>query len=263
MTALDRGLEVLAHIAEHGPATAELIAEKSGLPLSTTYRYMVTLRSQGSIADYGGHYDLGVRMLRMLKPAALNRCLATMCSPVMFDLVAKTSETALLTVREGWTATCIAQAEPHRAVKFSFRRGISLSLHKGASAKPLLANSEPAFVHRYLDRRVGWDEGLDPAVNWNDLATIRQKGFAVTASELDSGAIGIGVPVFWDGEIAACLSIVGPSSRLADRRLKDAILQTVAAGRKLTDMLTSDEYRAANPVPHDAVQGAREDKKVG
>jgi DNA-binding IclR family transcriptional regulator len=243
MTALDRGLEVLSHIALHGPITAEAIAEESGLPLSTTYRYIVTLRAQGYVADYGGHFDLGVKMLRVLKPEALNRGLATISSPVMFDLVAKTSETALLTVREGWTATCIGQTEPHRAVRFSFRRGVSLSLHKGASAKPLLANMDGAFIKRYLDSRVGWDEGQDTAASWEELADIRTKGFAVTASELDSGAIGIGVPVFWDGEIAACLSVVGPSSRLSDRRLKEAVGHTMLAGRKLTDLLMSDAYR--------------------
>jgi DNA-binding IclR family transcriptional regulator len=262
MTSLERGLDVLGHIAEHGPATAEFIAEKAGLPLSTTYRYMVTLRSQGYIADYGGHFDLGVRMLRMLKPAALNRCLATMCSPAMFDLVAKTGETALLTVREGWTATCIAQAEPHRAVRFSFRRGVSLSLHKGASAKPLLANSDAAFIHRYLDRRVGWEEGLDPANNWADLSSIRERGFAVTTSELDSGALGIGVPVFWDGEIAACLSTVGPTSRLTERRLKEAVANTIATGKALTDMLMSDNFRAALELQTEAGTVAR-DQKAG
>jgi len=240
MTSLDRGLDVLMHIANDGPMTAETVAERSGLPLSTTYRYLTTLRTQRYVVDYGGHFDLGVRMLRMLKPTALNRGLATLSSPVMFALVAKTNETALLTVREGWTATCIELTEPHRTVRFSYRRGVSLSLHRGASAKPLLAYSEPAFIHQYLDSRVSWEEDQDTTATLEQLGKIRDKGYCLTASELDSGAIGIGVPVFWDGEIAACLSLVGPTFRLNDRRLKEAVGHTIDAGRELSALLSND-----------------------
>jgi DNA-binding IclR family transcriptional regulator len=241
MTSLDRGLQILSHIALNGPTTAESIAADAGLPLSTTYRYITTLRNRGYVADYEGHFDLGLRTLRMLRPEALQRCLAAIASPVLFDLVSRTEETAVLTVRDGWSATCIELAEPRRAIRFSFRRGISLSLHKGASAKPLLAFMDSAFIHRYLDSRVGWEEGQDPEATWNDLSEIRSKGVATTVSELDSGAIAIGVPVFWDGKIAACISVVGPHSRLADRRIRDVTARVREAGAQLTALLTNTD----------------------
>ena len=241
MTSLERGLDILSHIAINGPTTADSIAEASGLPLSTTYRYIMSLRKGGYIADYEGHFDLGLRTLRMLRPQALQRCLAAISSPVMFDLVKKTDETTLLTVRDGWSATCIELAEPRRAVRFSFRRGVSLSLHKGASAKPLLANMDAGFIRRYLDARVGWDEGQDPSATWDELADVRAKGLAVTVSELDPGALGVGVPVFWDGEIAACISVIGPSSRMPERRLRDIVGHVRDAGFQLTDILSSTD----------------------
>jgi len=240
VSALDRGLDVLSHIAINGPTTADAIAAAVGLPLSTTYRYITTLRSSGYIADYEGHFDLGLRMLRVLRPEALHRCLAALSSPVMFDLVAKTQETALLTVRDGWSATCIELVEPRRAVRFSFRRGVSLSLHKGASSKPLLANMDAPFVRRYLEARVGWDEGQDPDKVWGELAEVRSRGYAITVSELDSGAVGVGVPVFWDGRVAACVSVVGPSSRFADRRAREILGHVRQAGEQLTELLTGD-----------------------
>ncbi|GAA0991678.1 IclR family transcriptional regulator [Subtercola frigoramans] len=263
MTSLDRGLEILSHIALNGPTTPESIAADAGLPLSTTYRYITTLRNKGYIADYEGHFDLGLRTLRMLRPEALQRCLAAIASPVMFDLVAKTDETALLTVRDGWSATCIEIAEPRRAIRFSFRRGVSLSLHKGASSKPLLAFMDSAFIHRYLDSRVGWEEGQDPEATWQELADVRSKGVAITVSELDSGALGIGVPVFWDGRIAACVSLVGPSNRLADRRIRDAVGHVREAGARITELLrdtTPDDVRNfETDAEPDAESGAGDD----
>ncbi|GAB3600159.1 IclR family transcriptional regulator [Microbacterium tumbae] len=238
MTSLDRGLDILSYIAAAGPTTAEAIARAAELPLSTTYRYVTTLRGKGYIADYEGHFDLGLKTLRMLKPQALHRCLAAIASPVIFELVAQTDETVILTVRDGWSATCIELAEPRRAVRFSFRRGVSLSLHKGASAKPLLAYMDQRFIHRYLEARVGWDEGEDPEAAAQNLADVREKGLAITVSELDSGAIGVGVPVFWDGDIAACISAIGPSSRMSERRLREIVSHVRAAGKKLTDILS-------------------------
>jgi DNA-binding IclR family transcriptional regulator len=240
MTSLERGLELLSHIAVHGPTTADAISEATGLPLSTTYRYITTLRERGYVADFEGHFDLGLRALRMMRTEALHRCLAALSSRVMFDLVASTQETALLTVRDGWSATCVELVEPRRAVRFSFRRGVSLSLHKGASAKPLLAYMDSTFVRRYLEARVGWDEGQDPSKVWDELDDVRKKGLAITVSELDSGAVGVGVPVFWDGEITACVSVVGPSARFADRRIRDIVDATRRAGRDLTALLSGD-----------------------
>lgn len=239
MTSLERGLDILSYIAAHGPTTAESISRAAQLPLSTTYRYVTTLRAKDYIADYEGHFDLGLKTLRMLRPQALHRCLAAIASPVIFDLVAKTDETVILTVRDGWSATCIELAEPRRAVRFSFRRGVSLSLHKGASAKPLLANMDPSFIRHYLEARVGWEEGQDAEAAWDDLVAVREKGFAITSSELDSGALGVGVPVFWDGEIAACLSAIGPSSRLTERKLREVVGHVKEAGVSLSEILSA------------------------
>jgi DNA-binding IclR family transcriptional regulator len=244
MTSLERGLDILSYIASNGPTTAEAISRSANLPLSTTYRYVTTLRAKGYIADYEGHFDLGLKTLRMLRPQALHRCLAAIASPVIFDLVSRTDETTILTVRDGWSATCIELAEPRRAVRFSFRRGVSLSLHKGASAKPLLAYMEPAFIRRYLEARVAWDEGEDADAAWDDLADVREKGIAITVSELDSGALGVGVPVFWDGEIAACISAIGPSSRLPERRLREIVGHVKEAGDRLTAILSETDVAA-------------------
>ncbi|MFC7622643.1 IclR family transcriptional regulator [Microlunatus sp. GCM10028923] len=249
MTSLERGLDILSHIASHGPTTADAISRSAELPLSTTYRYVTTLRNKGYIADYEGHFDLGLNALRMLRPHALHRCLAALASPVIFDLVGKTDETTILTVRDGWSATCIELAEPRRAVRFSFRRGVSLSLHKGASAKPLLAYMDAPFIRRYLEARIAWDDGHDIETAWNDLADVRKKGLAITVSELDPGAIGVGVPVFWDGEIAACISTIGPSARMPERQLREIVGHTRAAGEQLTETLSApstDQHEEAS-----------------
>lgn len=245
MTALDRGLAILDYVSAHGPTTAENISDGIGLPLSTTYRYLNLLRGQHYLADYEGHYDLGTRMLRLLRGSALNRCLAALAGPTMFDLVAQVGETVLLTVRDGWSATCIERVEPHRAVRLSFRRNVSLALHLGASAKPLLACMDPRFIDEYLNSREPHSETEHIRTQ---LAAIRRDGIAITCGELDRDAVAIGVPVHWDGEVAACLSIAGPQVRLTGRRLREAEDLVRSAGRRVSELLSGSPDETAKEV---------------
>ena len=66
-TALGRGFEVLAVVCELAPTTVEAVAANLGLPLSTAYRYVRTLRELGFIQEYEGYYDVGVRMLGLVR----------------------------------------------------------------------------------------------------------------------------------------------------------------------------------------------------
>lgn len=237
---LDRGLEVLANVCANGPTTAESISRDLGLPLSTTYRYIADLRSHGYVAMYEGYFDLGVRMLQMLHPRLLHRCLAQIATPIMFDLVGRTGESIVLTVRDGWNATCIELVEPRRAIRLSFRRGVSLPLHAGASAKPLLAHMAGHLVDEYINRHEGL---VNDRPDWPDhlrgqLAEIRRQGVIATRGEIDPGVVAIGVPIFWDGRVAACLSVAGPGTRFNDRKIRDVAALVRTAGDQLSELIS-------------------------
>ncbi len=58
---LERGLEILGVLCDRGPLTVEAVASAVGIPLSTTYRYLTTLRSLGYVEVIDGRYDVGAR----------------------------------------------------------------------------------------------------------------------------------------------------------------------------------------------------------
>ena len=259
MATLDRALDILSYVGANGPTTAEAMSRDLGLPLSSVYRYMNGLRDKDYLAPYEGHYDLGPRMINLLHPAVLHRCLAHLAAPVMFELGAKGRETALLTVLSGTSATCIESIEPHRAVRLSFRRGVSLPLHAGASAKPLLANLPGHVIDEYLYRQYGTGpEGATEAVRVRQqLRNVRRRGLSVTHGELDSGALAVGVPIFWNGEVAACLSVAGPRSRFGDRKLHEASVLVRDAGRGLSNTLSdTDEVEQGEISPDEPLDDA-------
>jgi DNA-binding IclR family transcriptional regulator len=237
-TALGRGFEVLAVVCELAPTTVEAVAANLGLPLSTAYRYVRTLRELGFIQEYEGYYDVGVRML--VRDVRAEEAFARLASPLLFDLVSRTSETATLVVADGDLARTVLSIEPHRPVRLSFRTGAMLPLHAGAPAKVLLAHMPEQFIRGYLARaaRTGADsqqsfaQGLD-----EQLQKIRERGVCVTRGEVDPDAVGVATPLFWRKELIAAISVAGPASRLGTRAIGEAARLIQVAARQMEGVL--------------------------
>jgi DNA-binding IclR family transcriptional regulator len=220
MGAIQRSMQILDAVAARGPMTVEMIAGAVDLPLSTTYRYVASLRTLGYLTPSGAGYDIGLAMLDLLR-VGVDAVLGRMAAPLMADLAIRTGDTVLLTVPVGWTASCVESIEPRRPAQLSYRRGVSLPLHAGASGKPLLAHLPGRTVQDYLrflapPGRRGW-EGLE-----SQLTEIRRTGISVTFGEIDPNSIGIGVPVFTDRQVTACLSVAGHRSRFPGKRIRES-----------------------------------------
>jgi DNA-binding IclR family transcriptional regulator len=222
MNGMKRGLDVLDVVAERGPMTVDAIADAVALPLSTTYRYVRTLSTLGYLRGSAGQYDVGIAMLGLLRRADTTAALSRHALPLLVELTLRVEEAVLLTVPVGWTAKCVASVEPRRPVRLSDRRGIALPLHAGASARPLLAHLPGRVVEEYLRFIGSAAGGRDPVELRRQLAEIRRTGVCVTVGELDDG-IGIGVPVFTDREVAACLSVAGHRTRFPGPRIREAV----------------------------------------
>lgn len=245
MSSLERGLDILAAIGETGPCTVEQLSRRLAMPISTTYRYVSTLRSLGFLADHEGRYGAGARLLQLVRHTDVDQSLARLADPVLGELVDRSGETAILTVRVGTMAFCLHSVEPIRAVRLSFARGSTQPLHAGASAKPLLAHADPAFVDDLVaSGSVTFTEQTpDADALRRQLAQIRATGICVTSSEVDADALAVGVPVFWGGTVAAALSVAGPIARFDKRKFARTVDLVIAGGRALERVLAG----AANP----------------
>jgi DNA-binding IclR family transcriptional regulator len=250
MSSLVRGLQIMGEIGEVGQLTVEQLARRVNLPLSTTYRYVSTLKQLGFLSEYDGRYGAGPRLLQLVRHTDVNQALARLSDPLLAHLVYQTGETAILTVRVGSMAYCLHSIEPRRSVKLSFVPGTTLPMYAGASAKPLLAHAEPGLVDNLIESGLVrfTPQTPDPETLRQQLADIRRTGVCVTLSEVDRESIGVGVAVFWGGTVAAALSVAGVSSRFDRAKLQRTVDMVRAAGLALSEVLkgTVDAYTAAN-----------------
>lgn len=241
----DRAIDILLLFNEEQPVlTAEEVSARLGMPRSTTYRYLQSLRSSGLVEenDSSGGFRLGPAIFRLASVARQGLGLLEIALPIMRELVARTGETALLTRRTGSQVVCIERVESTQRVRLSYERGHVLPLHAGASAKVLLAFLEPDEVEailsadqlpRYTERTM-----TDPDTLRHQLEIIRARGYAMSEGEVDMGVRGIAAPIFDSRKrITAGLSVAGPAFRIDDTALPGVIQAVQEAAQRMSQRL--------------------------
>ena len=211
---LERGLSLLRAVTETGPARADELAKTAGIPLSTAYRYLRTLRTYGFVADAGGLFQPGP-VLEPTRGHVGRAELVAIASPWLEQLAELTGETAVLVVRAGLRAVCVHQVESEHAVRLAFRIGQALPLYAGAGQRTLLAHAPPEVVRAVFD---GECQQLTPNTPTREnlakrLASTRLSGIATSRGEYSPGGVAIAAPVFCNGVVVCSLTAAGPDTR--------------------------------------------------
>lgn len=209
-----KGLAVLGWVLDHEVARADEIAVGLDLPTSSAYRFLRTLREHDLVRQSDGGFVAGPRLDgRAGEPTP--RRLVELATPFLEQLTSRTSETAILTVRQGYQALCAAQVESTHAVRLAFRVGQLLPLHAGAGQRVLLAFAPPPVVRHVLAAELPsyTTDTPGPRSLSRALARIRTEGVAISRGELIPHALAMAVPVMRGPEAVAALSVAGPRNR--------------------------------------------------
>ncbi len=210
-----RGLNVLICVAESGETRADQLAVELGVPLSTVYRYLRTLRELELIEERDGAYVPGWRLLELSGQDLAHTRLVELGHSVLREVSEATGETAVLTVRAGTQALCLRQVESHQPIRMAFKINQLLPLYAGAGQRMLLAHAPPSVIDRVLENplRHITQRTPDRGAVIRELEDIRRSGHLITHGELSEGAVAVSVPVFAGGEIICSLTAAGPEHR--------------------------------------------------
>ena len=221
VSAVDRALVVLATLAQRGRAmTAAELRQRTTLSQSTLYRQLASLKRWGFVHEEEGSYAPGPLGLQLGLGFDLASHLVQHARSSMVALTKQSQESVGLLVAANGQAVCIDMVESRQALRCSFEKGRSVPLRRGASAKCLLAHL-PAEVL-----------GSATKLAADELAEIRQAGFAVSDSEVDPGVWGVSAPLFSLGKRAVgALTLMAPSARVGDRRAAMIQMTVVTAAR--------------------------------
>jgi IclR family KDG regulon transcriptional repressor len=230
---LIKGLDILSCFNfDCQTISAQTISRRLGIPLSTTYRYLETLRAKGFLArnEETSSYNLGLILFKLGNIVFSQITMAGIILPYMKSVAELARETVLLTAMKGFEVVCIERIEADHRVKLSLERGSSLPCHAGASSKIVLAYQDDAFIASMLKEitlvRFTHSTITTPAALKKELRKIREQGFAFSDGEVDAGAVAISAPVLDpSAKVVAGLSVAGPRERMIAK--KEEIIKIV------------------------------------
>lgn len=223
---LDRGLRILAVVAEGSGLSLSEIAETCGLPASTAYRMLTTLENHGMVEfDKSDQlWSIGVETYRMGAAFLRRRKLVDRARTVMQELMEATGETANLGVVEDDCVIFVSQVETHQAIRAFFRPGTRTALHASGIGKAVLAHLDRERVEVII-RRAGLEAFTDKTLSTlpaliEDLEAIKARGWSVDDEERNLGMRCVAAPIFNEfGEPIGGVSVSGPTVRVTQQRL--------------------------------------------
>lgn len=245
VNAVDNVFDIVEFLDASGGATLTEVADEVGLAKSTTHGYLATLLDREYLVEDDGVYQLGLRFLGH-GTSAVSRIEADgIVQSVLENVVAETEEIAWFVVEEHGRAVFVAKATGERAVQPYGRIGKRTSLHVIAAGKAILAylpdERVEAIVERHglearTDRTITDEEAL-----FEELAEIREQGYALNRGENVEGWRAVACPVIHDGEVFGAIATSAPENRMQGERFTETVPRIVsgAANEVQLRLLTS------------------------
>lgn len=238
---------VAAATGAAGSATA--VAETVGLNRTTTWRILTTLEHERLVSYDAetGTYALGFGLIDLASRAG-GAALVRAARVVLQHLAAQARETAALAMVRGGVLTYVAEATADAVVAAGWQ-GREVAMHATSTGKVLLAYSHPADVRMLLKLPTGrrlprFTPSTITSLNAleEELALVRERGYAVCRGEFESTAWGVSAPVLdLAGSLVAVVSVWGPSERLTDDRFESLGALAVAGAADIAGRRTSEQ----------------------
>jgi DNA-binding IclR family transcriptional regulator len=227
--AVARALRILlCFTADRHTQSARTVAEATGIPLPSVYRYVAVLRDMGLlIRDEQSDYHLSARFIGLGHAAEAGETLIEIADPVMRRLAAATGETVLLVRLVGDVAICVHRIESSHRLRISFEPGQALPLDRGASTRLLLASLTPDERRATLADLWRQDTARATALE-NEVVLAAERFWATSEEEIDPGIWAAAAAVCDARGITAVISVPSPLVR-APHEVQEHLLERVRA----------------------------------
>ncbi|HET8604766.1 MAG TPA: IclR family transcriptional regulator [Marmoricola sp.] len=218
-----KALSLLTRLGDYpeGAPAAEL-ARQVGFPLSTAHRLLGSLVRDGFVSfdQRDKRYTLGLRVFQLAQSVLRARGLTGLARPVLEEVSSVTQEATLLAVRDGERQLYLYSIEGPQQVRVVGEAGRHGPLHCTSQGKVLVAFADPA-AREYLVENLPLDPAGPRAITTRsrfrqEIAEVRERGYAVVDEEHEAGIRAISVPVFGhDQTAAAALATAAPAFRMS------------------------------------------------
>lgn len=217
--------------------TARDLADSTGIPLPSMYRYIALLRETGLlIGDERGCYHLSARFIGLARAAEAAESIIEIADPVMRDLAMECGETVILVRLIARTPVCVHRVESAHHLRAAFEPGQPLPLERGASAKVLLSGLSPQVRRDYLAPFAAKNPAAMARLE-EEVKVAAERGWAVSEQEIDRGVWAASAAVTDGRSVTAALTVPSPLVRSPVALQERLLSQVRAAAARLGERI--------------------------
>jgi len=233
-TGLDRAAAILgAFDATNRELTLAVLVARCGLPRSTTHRTAMRMVQMGWLEKPGDRYRIGNRLFEIASLAPIRLELREAALPYLQDLHQATRITVQLGVLEGGQVLVVEKITGHRPMPMLSQVGGMIPAYCSALGRAILAYSQPPVIDAALTgplpARTPRTLTSKTAI-MRELTAVPERGWAVEREEGNFGVSCVAAPIFGPlGDVAAALSVTGPSQLVRADRIGPAVRMAAAA----------------------------------
>ncbi|NDK31980.1 IclR family transcriptional regulator [Nesterenkonia haasae] len=227
---LERALRLLEAVETLSSPTVAGLVSAAGLPRTTGYRLVSSLRELGLITiSSEGEVSVGTRLWELAQQAPISRTLRAAALPFMQDVNSVVQQTTQLSVLTQEGVLIVERLSRHGAVANPAEVADTMPAHLTSMGHVLLAFSDPEVVEAWHQSQPQDPIAERPQLS-RELTDVRSRGHSVLKGLINEETAGLSVPILGPRlTTIAALTVVVPRDS-PDLLQFLAALQTAARG---------------------------------
>jgi DNA-binding IclR family transcriptional regulator len=215
------------------------IARGLNMAKSTVHGMTSTLEELGALMrdPHTKRYRLGLTLFELGRLAYSQIDLKTLARPIMEELMEKTQTSVFLGILNWDHVTVLDIVESRQDLKITAPIGTIIPLFAGAVGKVCLASMEEKQTEKIIRSkgltRFTKNTIVDPELYYQELKSVRKKGYAVDDEEYIPGVRAVASPIVGLGQLMSAIWVVGFKASLDEKKMKALINETKKAAEAI------------------------------
>jgi DNA-binding IclR family transcriptional regulator len=226
-------LTIVEELTDSGPMALTELASAVGLGKSVVHNHLRTLASAGYVRQYDDEsYGLSFRFLEIGGSVRTRDPLYQAAEEHVQALAEETGELSNLMTEEAGEGVYLYRAKGEQAVNLDTFAGKRVPIHTTALGKAILAHRPRSEVESIIDTHglsAATEQTItDPETLFEELATVRERGYAIDNGERVASLRCLAAPVTdQSGYAVGAISISGPRARMQGERFETTLPEQV------------------------------------
>jgi IclR family transcriptional regulator, pca regulon regulatory protein len=227
---LDRGLSVIRALSVPGPGlTLADVARETGLARAAARRFLLTLHELGYVRVDDRRFSLTPRVLELGYSYLSSLSLPEVAQPHLRDLVQRVNESSSVSVLDGFDVVYVAREPTRRIMTVSISVGTRFPAYATSMGRVLMSGLAEAVLDEFLARAellpLTGSTVTDPASLKQEIARVRERGWAMVDQELETGLRSVAAPIRDPrGKVVAAVNLSAHASRTTLEAMRRELL---------------------------------------